>query len=1489
MKTYMHHIHQCLTAITLAVAAMLCAPVYAQTSLEYDPNPGCFYLRYDQGHTKVFTEGNYWKISFSDVDTLGVKHDAPVSMGITGGLFPDTTIVMLNQVDSLLMYQPEPIARPGVLRLSREQLAYVINDDKDAQILHLDRRFLDFWELPPVDGRIVCDIFEYPLRHGFLAIVKKVEESGQEILVTYDRGGSLSDYYEKIYYTSAVEDESLRDTTVITAARARGEEPRRVRRGIIAHEYTNPFNNTELLYEIKKASWTWQRTPVNDIWRNVFAANGTDFTINLASLNFSHGKISGTLSGRYENFQHIEANDCLDGKEDRLSITYTKTQSALTPNFSVEGSFEVYLLGGGFHRYFLDNRIHVKAGGGIQFFAQGAATLSLNSLHPICYSKSHYDESQGKTVTEYALDGDLNVSNPYLSFSATAGFRIGAEIQSEFGTFKPGEKETDDPTDSDYILAVYANAWLGIIEFTGKANFFYSLADAPCDTPQELEANYAKIDTEAGYMALQSTINISAGVSFWGGEEAKDNKPTKGGSISALGFSGGLSSKAVWWNKSYLPTLDNGKSKFALQDVYDETRELRGCSFTIVPGKSGWSTPDLAFELCEYDPFYGSYYWIDMRDYIGTFSKEDGQFSNGEKESKLGYYLRKGSTYRGYPIYLDVCKTNCSPGALFEFRVPYETKVTEVLSQNHLIYFTGELDEWMNEHDTNTTHLISDVHFEYSNSDGSKTRRTPAIENWKMSTTVQQTVEFDPSFFQYRAPHKCRLAFEVDGKPMYSDYFTYKTQENPYNPITDDYEADYKNLKIKFKAHLSDAFIEKYGICPDGKIYFEFLKYYINDSGKRTHDYVKVPAHCLSDGSVYSDETDFEIGYDYEYGVMIDMNISIGGDRLGWDDENKKFSTIIFEKAEYDPKAMSCIVSTPLLCPGLFIGRSVYMKYISSNKERPQEEVVKGKLDDDNHWIFNVGGLFPETLYWVEFYLFEDEKEIYKKYPTERNFTTTRPEIKYHASYETCEFTITLGDEYSLPENLQYALNYWKGETDQDETTITTFAKENGWTGAVIFNLDKLEAHQKYSYNFAILDENENYIYNDRETHYFETEIPKIDQVTVHTAATYAELDFEMNENLQKYYDRIRAEGTGYIDAKNASNGKDIETEQTPTGIKLKGLDTNTEHHVKLVFHYTEDRSDIMEGTITFTTLAGVYTGRYSHLGYNSATLHGSWDSDAQLENFFNNAYFFYGKTQESISDELIKSWDGESPKPSQLRGIEDYKFTGRETLNGLEPSTHYYYKYAVISTDGKWFIGESKDFTTFAIPTSVMNTDECQNILDPNNPYSMFQVHLGGTLTIDNKYVSIEEEETPNDFGEMEKETFLHLKDDDSEKIGVWFLCATSPEELEALKNVSAINNSDIISGNLAIKGHFSTFTEENNRYIVSFDKSTVALLKNKKYYICSAVTIDKYQSDEDGDFEDVATTFVSCSEPIEFETVATGAGVDDGDDEFAPIRDEE
>ena len=217
--------------IIAAMLWMVCPQIKAQ-KVNLDHDPGIMYIMRREGVDINFQEGNEWEITFTAIDTLGNEYYSPVGMEIKGGVYGDSSYVMLQTIDSILMYQPEPVMQEGVFLITEEYFPYVAQVDSFTTI-HF---YADIpYSLPRVKQKVACNIFKEPLRNGFMGTVLSLRHEGDRIVMECDPTvENIRDFYQQLIYCG-----KGGETAEEVRARERIERTHRMRRGVVvkANDY----------------------------------------------------------------------------------------------------------------------------------------------------------------------------------------------------------------------------------------------------------------------------------------------------------------------------------------------------------------------------------------------------------------------------------------------------------------------------------------------------------------------------------------------------------------------------------------------------------------------------------------------------------------------------------------------------------------------------------------------------------------------------------------------------------------------------------------------------------------------------------------------------------------------------------------------------------------------------------------------------------------------------------------------------------------------------------------------------------------------------------------------------------------------------------------------------------------------------------------------------------------------------------------------------
>ena len=219
MRRTMHYI------VAMAAALWMAIPQVKAQTLEENLDPGIMYfLRGDEMNIN-FEEANEWKITFTDTDTLGYTYESPVGIILEGGLNGDSMYVPMQTIDSVVMYQPEPVVKSDVFVITREYFPYIVGRERSMKI----RFAADIpLPMPKVGQKVVCNIFEEPLRNGFVGTVDSIYTKGNEIVLVRRKNiGSLDRYYDALLYSGGGAYTAEQDSAI-----SKVSQVYRVRRGV---------------------------------------------------------------------------------------------------------------------------------------------------------------------------------------------------------------------------------------------------------------------------------------------------------------------------------------------------------------------------------------------------------------------------------------------------------------------------------------------------------------------------------------------------------------------------------------------------------------------------------------------------------------------------------------------------------------------------------------------------------------------------------------------------------------------------------------------------------------------------------------------------------------------------------------------------------------------------------------------------------------------------------------------------------------------------------------------------------------------------------------------------------------------------------------------------------------------------------------------------------------------------------------------------------
>ena len=161
--------------LTLVAIMMVLPGAFAQVDVDES-----FLMVNTDGARSMFVEGGNWKITFSNVDSLGQGYDAPVNIVFEGALYNEKDTICIETIDSLGFKLPDDDMKPGVYEITEEEFKYIVSCDTVPTIeFRID--CLGKIKMPSVGQKVICNIFREPMQGG---VVGKV----QDMRLDYEKG-----------------------------------------------------------------------------------------------------------------------------------------------------------------------------------------------------------------------------------------------------------------------------------------------------------------------------------------------------------------------------------------------------------------------------------------------------------------------------------------------------------------------------------------------------------------------------------------------------------------------------------------------------------------------------------------------------------------------------------------------------------------------------------------------------------------------------------------------------------------------------------------------------------------------------------------------------------------------------------------------------------------------------------------------------------------------------------------------------------------------------------------------------------------------------------------------------------------------------------------------------------------------------------------------------------------------------------------------------
>ena len=501
--------------IAMAAVLWMALPQVKAQGLEEDFDPGVMYIMRNEGLHIPYEEGNEWEITFTALDTLGNEYYSPVGMEIKGGLNDDSTYVVMQTVDSILMYQPEPLMQPDVFVITEEYFPYIAQVDSNTTIHFYGDIALP---LPIVGQKVVCNIFKEPLRVGFMGTVLQIETKGTEVVMVCDpKVERLKDFYQQVIYSGG----GGRTTEAEEYAREISKA-QRIRRGVIVEPLRAPAEiddpdisfSDELFVNFKK------------------------------ELIKDHLTVGLNLSGPV-SFKAV-VNVFVSGEEKRgLNMSFEVAPKG-NVEIKAEAKTDIPIPGVGWK---LENdapfNTEMKGALGLYVHAEGSVTVNLGGVGLSAKAHMSYLENVETGEYEFERSGtttEFNLEDISVTLAAVAALRAGIEAEVELCGC------------ANSAFSLYVN----IPEISGQIKMTFTdwgSGDEP--TPEDLlkayksfgDDNYAKI-----------------AVGLRGGFEAKvGNDYVEGGVKTTL--------ESDFWSAqaNFAPELDKSDSKFGKYTFLEET------------------------------------------------------------------------------------------------------------------------------------------------------------------------------------------------------------------------------------------------------------------------------------------------------------------------------------------------------------------------------------------------------------------------------------------------------------------------------------------------------------------------------------------------------------------------------------------------------------------------------------------------------------------------------------------------------------------------------------------------------------------------------------------------------------------------------------------------------------------------------------------------------------------------------------------------------
>ena len=613
--------------VAMAAALWMALPQVKAQTVNLDFDPGIMYVKRNEGMHISFQEGNEWEITFTALDTLGNEYYSPVGMELKGGVYGDSTYVVLQTIDSILMYQPEPVMQSGVFVITEEYFPYIAQVDSNTTI-----HFYADMPLPlPAEGqKVVCNTFKEPLRLGFMGTVLEKRREGNVIVMVCDPTVErIRDFYQEFIYCG-----KGGETKEETEARERIERTHRMRRGVVvraAEEEEPSIDDPDIELSID-ISLFGKDLP--------FPSNAPDKTLEEITKKVTgkgEGKFDAgiTLTGTAKGLLTIIA----DQKDEKVGIEVSlegKLSGKAGVSGSVQGAVPLRFGKAVSKKLPLNSEALLAAG----FFLRGQAEVSISSsveCSATGYLALQYDEEQGWHVRTNGSSSMGDMAGLKGELSGMAAYTLGVLGKGQILNKK---------YDADIGL------YLDGINLEGKITADLN-SNIKEDSPKDL---YTQYKTYSGGNHLVRSSQVAAEVST----KIKDKDRKLGGKIVIA---------QVEYN--FAPEI-SGESVVAVDDLEQQNK------VKVRVKNNGMSLWAADVELWIYDEDEKT--WA-KKIVLGKM----GALGNSDFDFIANLELEKGHTYTFCPVYKPInTNMHISDKAISEnWYVPYNVKMPEPELDKH--------------------------------------------------------------------------------------------------------------------------------------------------------------------------------------------------------------------------------------------------------------------------------------------------------------------------------------------------------------------------------------------------------------------------------------------------------------------------------------------------------------------------------------------------------------------------------------------------------------------------------------------------------------------------------------------------------------------------------------------------------------------------------------------------------------------------------------